>query len=497
MPHLASIGWDHRDQMVSADKGGGGMVYFTYNAAGQRVRKVYEHNGLIEERIYLGGWEVYRKRQGGAVVLERETLHAMDGERRIALVETKTIDADAPPFTPTPRLRYQLGNHLGSAVLELDEAGQLISYEEYHPYGTTAYHATTGDLEVSAKRYRYTGKERDEETGLYYHGARYYAPWLGRWTSTDAAGMTDGPGLYNYARGSPVRLRDPDGRQSVTSEDVNQRIAQMTDAQLHSHVKGLSAEDRASFAGAATGKFAQRAWAMLDKYHMERIYTLLEVKIEGSVERAQEPSPKSVEQKPTTIERSHGMVDRESRAILEMDDYLTSPISAGIYYGIYRPIKSWIEDKPQSYLDSNHNVRESTVHRDHSHEMAPALGQAVLLGISAAQTIKAALPTESVYIPTDKAGKPIPLAQQTIKGRDIPLPDPEAQGPHTVLGGKVSTATSEPYRQSATFPSLETWPSAEGKPVPWSRVDWGSHGRADHPVPHQHIFTYDPVQKKW
>ena len=38
-----------------------------------------------------------------------------------------------------PLVRYQLGNHLGSASLELDEKGALISYEEYHPYGTTAF----------------------------------------------------------------------------------------------------------------------------------------------------------------------------------------------------------------------------------------------------------------------------------------------------------------------------------------------------------------------
>ncbi|MBK6520310.1 MAG: RHS repeat-associated core domain-containing protein [Polyangiaceae bacterium] len=67
-------------------------------------------------------------------------------------------------------------------------------------------------MEVSARRYRYTGKERDDETGLYYHGARYYACWLGRWTSADPLGIgADGPGLYNYTRGSPVVLVDPTG----------------------------------------------------------------------------------------------------------------------------------------------------------------------------------------------------------------------------------------------------------------------------------------------
>ena len=73
---------------------------------------------------------------------------------------------------PVPRRRYQLSNHLGSSSLELDQNGALISYEEYHPYGTTSFRAGTA-AEVSLKRYRWTGKERDEETGFSYHGARY------------------------------------------------------------------------------------------------------------------------------------------------------------------------------------------------------------------------------------------------------------------------------------------------------------------------------------
>lgn len=220
MPHLASIGWDFKDQKREVDLGGGGKAYYMYNAAGERVRKVWEHSGIIEERIYLGGYEVYRRREGADLVIERETLHVTDDARRIALVETKTVDTSAPPFTPTPRLRYHLGNHLGSAMLELDQGGLVISYEEYHPYGTTTYHAARSGVEVSAKRYRYTGKERDEETGLYYHGARYYAPWLGRWTAADPAGMVDGTNLYAYVRDNPVRLIDPNGTDAVERREI-------------------------------------------------------------------------------------------------------------------------------------------------------------------------------------------------------------------------------------------------------------------------------------
>jgi RHS repeat-associated protein len=120
---------------------------------------------------------------------------------------------------------FQLDNHLGTACVEVDESGAVISYEEYHPYGTSAYRAEGGD--VSRKRYRYNGKERDEETSLYYYGARYYAPWLGKCTAADPAGLVDGVGLYNYCRGSPVALRDPNGTQSYGMGNVRQREAEI------------------------------------------------------------------------------------------------------------------------------------------------------------------------------------------------------------------------------------------------------------------------------
>ncbi|XXT18782.1 SpvB/TcaC N-terminal domain-containing protein [Sorangium sp. So ce429] len=221
MPHLSRLVWDEKDQMREVDLGGGGKVYFVYDAAGERVRKVWEHSGIVEERIYLGGYEVYRRREGAAqeLVLERQTLHVMDGGRRIALVETTAADAEAGgAFQQSTVIRFQAGNHLGSSVLELDDAGRVISYEEYHPYGTTAYHSATSAAEVSQKRYRYTGKERDEETGLQYHGARYYACWLGRWASADPlwpAHVT----MYDYGDCNPVGKSDPSGLKATPGAD--------------------------------------------------------------------------------------------------------------------------------------------------------------------------------------------------------------------------------------------------------------------------------------
>jgi len=88
----------------------------------------------------------------------------------------------------------------------------FLGAEEYHRYGSTAFHTAASGAEVSAKRYRYTGKEKDEETGLYYHGARYYAAWLGRWTAVDPSGVAGGLNLYEYGSSNPIVFNDPNGR---------------------------------------------------------------------------------------------------------------------------------------------------------------------------------------------------------------------------------------------------------------------------------------------
>src|SRR4029450_5571382 len=130
------------------------------------------------------------------------------GESRVALVETRTQGADG---SPAEVVRFQIGNHLDSALVELDAQGAVISYEEYYPFGSTSYQAGRTIAEVSLKRYRHTGKERDQETGLALHGLRYYASWLGRWTAADPAGPADGTNRYWYASDNPVKLIDPSG----------------------------------------------------------------------------------------------------------------------------------------------------------------------------------------------------------------------------------------------------------------------------------------------
>lgn len=216
--------WDQRDMIRGIDLGGGGQAYYQYDAGKQRTRKRIDRNDSgIEERIYLGGYELYRRTVAGAVVEEIESHHLFEGEQRVLLVDDVTITANNTPY-PRPDgltvkaqtlFRYQYSNHLGSACLELDQEAGIISYEEYHPYGTSAYRAKKSGIEAPPKRYRYAGKERDGESGLNYHGARYLATWLGRWTAADAAGLKDGLNIYVDSRNNPLRFVDVTGMQSI------------------------------------------------------------------------------------------------------------------------------------------------------------------------------------------------------------------------------------------------------------------------------------------
>jgi RHS repeat-associated protein len=149
-------------------------------------------------------------------------LSLVDEDHRFLLVETVTQNADAaPPSTErigTRLTRYELHNHLGSATLEVDETAQVISYEEYHPFGTTSYQAYTPAIRIAGKRYRNTGMERDDETGLEYHSARYYLPWLGRWLNADPSGPGGGMNVYAYCGNNPVRQTDNSGLQEGYDE---------------------------------------------------------------------------------------------------------------------------------------------------------------------------------------------------------------------------------------------------------------------------------------
>ena len=273
--------WDHADRLQQTGHLGGGSVYYLYDATGQRVRKVHldQQGKNPRERIYIGPWETYRERKNkntNKIDLERETLHVHDPAGRTCLIETKTREGGNALANPTPRRRFQYSNHLSTATLELTELAEVISYEEFHPYGTSSYRAANNAIDVSPKRYRYTGQERDEETGLAYHSARYYAPWLARWTAADPLGLEAGVNRFAYCTCSPAGRSDPEGKdeeekakpklfgyvspqKGETPEQVYRRgiqeVFKLSDAEAEEAIAGLKiVKDGKPFEYVATGE---------------------------------------------------------------------------------------------------------------------------------------------------------------------------------------------------------------------------------------------------
>lgn len=204
--------WDHSNRLATFRNQAGAAtpsVYaqYRYNTAGERVTKLVKRANTYEVTLYLGGFvRVLRAAAGGAWI-SYDTLEVVDGANHVATL----LRGNPLPDDPLGEhvARYHLADHLGSTTVTLAADSTPLNREEYLPYGESSFGS------VALKRYRFTGQERDNESGLNYHSARYYSPWVARWTSADPAGLTDGLTLYGYARQRPTCLVDRAGRASV------------------------------------------------------------------------------------------------------------------------------------------------------------------------------------------------------------------------------------------------------------------------------------------
>ena len=110
--------------------------------------------------------------------------------------------------THQPRVIYNQAR--GSQCLLWDADGKPIQYIHYAPYGELIANQQTIGYD---ERYKFTGKERDAETGYDYFGARFYDHRKGIWNSVDPlADKYPNVTPYLYCNGNPIMLVDPDGR---------------------------------------------------------------------------------------------------------------------------------------------------------------------------------------------------------------------------------------------------------------------------------------------
>ena len=178
--------WDGRHQLSSID--GGATGSFGYDGFGRR------------EQTTLGGTTT-RYLYGGANAVQEQT----SGGTPTANLLTGGVD-EIFPRTDTLGTTHPLGDAQGSTLAASDGTGAVGTTFTYGAFGETTASGASG------LRAQYTGRENDN-TGLYYYRARYYAPALQRFISEDPLDFGGGNiNLYGYAGNDPTNVTDPSGK---------------------------------------------------------------------------------------------------------------------------------------------------------------------------------------------------------------------------------------------------------------------------------------------
>jgi len=207
--------WNPLDKLTSVSDGEV-ISNYTYDSSGQRTRQTFRHGDVVTTTFYPSQYAEVRG--------DKLTLYVFDDQKRVAQV-TKQFEPtrllsqfdveESILNVPKGEIHWYLSDHLGSTSLIINETGQIISEVAYYPYGLIRYKYNERNL-----HYYFTDKELDT-TGLYYYGARFYNPIVGRFLSVDplyaekSENRKQDPQTLNslaYALNNPLRYIDPDGR---------------------------------------------------------------------------------------------------------------------------------------------------------------------------------------------------------------------------------------------------------------------------------------------
>ena len=157
-----------------------GSTVLVYDYSGQRVKK--------NSTVYIG--KIYECNGSSC------TKYIFAGSTRIASQSSS-------------KTYFYHTDHLGSSSVITDELGNKAQETYYYPFGETWYNSG------NATHYKFTGQEEDPETGLYYYGARYYDPVIGRFISADSIvpdfSNPQTLNRYSYCINNPIILTDPNG----------------------------------------------------------------------------------------------------------------------------------------------------------------------------------------------------------------------------------------------------------------------------------------------
>jgi len=187
---ITTYAWDFENRLTSVTlPAGGGTVTFAYDPFGRRIEKAssagtsiyaYDGSNLVEETNASGAL-VARYAQG------------LNIDQPLATLRSGTTS-------------YYQADGLDSITSLSNTAGAIAGNYTYDSFGNLV--ATSGSI---VNNFRYTGREFDTETNLYYYRVRYYDPATGRFLSGDPLGFFPGVNFYAYANNSPISLFDPWG----------------------------------------------------------------------------------------------------------------------------------------------------------------------------------------------------------------------------------------------------------------------------------------------
>jgi RHS repeat-associated protein len=201
---------DAENQLTNVFKSNAWRVGFVYDAFGlRRIRPAYGWQG--------GGWqptnEIHYVCDGPLVIQER------DANDNVLVTYTRGLDLSGSlqgaggiggllARTDSNGTTYYHCDGNGNITALTDANGNMVARYEYDAYGRLI---GMWGSQAAANVYRFSSKEYDAVTGLYYFGYRYYDAVLQRWLNQDPLGLGGGPNAYGFAANNPVMFFDPYG----------------------------------------------------------------------------------------------------------------------------------------------------------------------------------------------------------------------------------------------------------------------------------------------
>lgn len=179
--------WDYENRLKKATKPNGDYVVYKYDALGRRIERSL--NGGAFTRFTYDGQEVLVDNDSALGTVKYLNGLGIDNKLR------QVVNGQA---------QYFLTDHLGSTNALVDAAGGVAAQTGYDTFGNQTSALPT--------RYGFTGRERDDFTGLMHYRARQYSPELGRFISEDPIGFRGKTlNFYEYVQNRPLMLKDPSG----------------------------------------------------------------------------------------------------------------------------------------------------------------------------------------------------------------------------------------------------------------------------------------------